>query len=117
MATAEEWAKRLGTTVMAEEEFIQLNDWQVNGRITGMSARVIDDMSPAEVEEYVAESKARGEGLMGVLPPYTGPDDLAAIDSPFWLSWNSAPSRVSRQKMRVVFMNRIRIPSCRIPTL
>jgi hypothetical protein len=104
MATAEEWAERMGTTVVTEEEFIQLNDWQVNRHITGISARVIDDMSPAEVDEYVAESKARGEGLVGVLPPYTGPDDLVGIDSPFWHSWNSAPSRVSRQKMRVVFI-------------
>ena len=108
MNTAEEWAKRLGTTVMTEEEFIQLRDRMLGkgdkGGLTSMFARAVDDMSPSEIYELVAERKARGEGLVGVVPPSTGPDDIDANDSRFQKPGPPRPSRVHRQKMRLVFV-------------
>ena len=104
MDTAEEWAKRLGTTVMTEEECLQLRDRRVRPDIRGMSIRVIDDMSSVEIYEYVAERAGIGQGLMGVLPPYTGPDDLVAEDSQLRRNGDTRPVRAHRQKMRLVFV-------------
>jgi hypothetical protein len=116
MATAKEWAERLGTTILTEEQFIQLHDRKGTQHITSMSGRAIDTMSLSEVDEYVADRKARGEGLVGVLPPSTGPGDLVAADSPLGHALGAAPNREFRQKMRLVFVDPDPNPELADPT-
>jgi hypothetical protein len=73
METSEESAKRLGATLMTEVQFLQLQDREVRLDSTSVSSRAVDGMSPAEVDEYIADMKARCEGLAGVL--YIGSAD------------------------------------------
>jgi hypothetical protein len=84
MDSAEEWAKRLGTTVMTEEQVIQLRDRrEYQGmKMTATELHGIDTMTPFEVDAYVAYRKARGEGLVGILPPYMGTDALTPKEGP-----------------------------------
>ena len=108
MERAEEWAKRLGTTVISEEAYLQLRDRRVRPDMMGWSVIAIDAMSPSEVDATVAERLGVGEGLVGVLAPSIGHADILAdimaLDPPLRREWEMKPSDGHREKTRLVFI-------------
>jgi hypothetical protein len=94
-----EWAQHLGTVEMAELEYFNL--WVLRD-IIPTSTWVVDGVFLPNIDVEVAQRKARGERLMGVLPPCQGPDGWRDGNPQVQEAWDTE-NRVSREHTRLVF--------------
>jgi hypothetical protein len=94
-----EWAQHLSTVVMTELEYFNL--WVLRD-IIGTSTWVVDGIFLPEIDVEVAERKARGERLMGVLPPCEGPDGWRDGNPQVQEAWDTE-NRETREHTRLVF--------------
>jgi hypothetical protein len=113
METAEEWAAYFGTKIMTEQEYLELWDSMVHPEITQAACVPLDGKTPEEVEEFFAVQRSMGDGrcIVGVLRPYSGPDDIVdsvphdSLRPPHAMllrDWNTPQSREQRTKVRLV---------------
>jgi hypothetical protein len=89
METAEEWATYLGTTVITEEEYRQLRDRFEHQEVRGFGCMPLDNKTPEEVDVFLEDQLGMGLGVLGVLPPYSGPvEEAPPFDgTPLWHHW------------------------------